>query len=299
MTDIKIINSRKIGGIKLLNSGLKGVEITYETLEVVGGVSYTSEDNKKSTRPAHRELKDLVKLLGYHLMVLCGYDDEVRLSDFEVTGIKAGSDRFLITGKFRSWGDKIIAVNTPLIKEVDGYESYDEVSALVDKIYLETDLYLKGVKKIKRSEVVADYMKDVKKKEGFDINADFNYMSKEEMDEMLKDFDKNLGICVTMENGKMVIATDEDEEDKFKTATIEEYDDSNNVINIVNVEEDNVEIPVIVPIERVSIEVVKEELQASDNTQVPSEDESKPKKAKAVKKVEQEVDLDLDIDLPV
>lgn len=211
MTELKTMSHRKIGGIKLLNTGLKGVEITYETVETIGGQVYTSEDNKKSNRPAHRELKSLVKNLGAHLMVLCGYENELRLPDFEVVSIKAGSDRFLISGKYRCWDDKIIAVNTPLIKEVDGYDGYDEVSKLVDEIYREADLYLKGVKKIKKSEVITDYMKDIKKNEGFDVDSDFGYMSEDEMAEMLDGFQKDLGITVKMENGRMVITSDDEE----------------------------------------------------------------------------------------
>jgi hypothetical protein len=212
MTELKTMSHRKIGGIKLLNMGLKGVEITYETVETIGGKVYTSEDNKKSFRPAHRELKDLVKELAPHMMALTGYENELRLKDFEVISVKAGSDRFLISGKYRCWGDSIISVNTPLIKEVDGYVEYDDVSALVDKIYAEADLYLRGVKKIKNVDVISDYMKDVRKREDFDISNDFTSMSKEELDELLDEFQKDLGITVVMEGGKMVISSDDDED---------------------------------------------------------------------------------------
>lgn len=214
---MKTMSHRKIGGISLINTGLKGVIITYETEEIIKGVSYRSEDNKKSFRPAHRELKGYVKELVPHLMELSGYTGKelkMKQLDFEVTGIKAGSDRFLITGKFKCWGDKVIAVNTPLIKEVDGYEGYEKVIELTDKIYSETDLYLRGVKNIRSQDVIEDYMKDIKKRETF-VATDFENMTMEEQNELIKEFDKDLGISVSIEDGKMVIGSSDEHEEEF------------------------------------------------------------------------------------
>ncbi len=216
---------RKIGGMKLINTGLKGVEITYETLEYIDGVPYSSQDNKKSYRPAHRELKALMKEFVTPLIELCGYPlpkedvmgkvditSGVNVADFEVTGIVAGTDRFLISGKYRCWEDKVIAINTPLIKEVDGYEHFNDVIKLVDNVYAEIDLYLSGAKSITKQEVIIDYMKDVKKKETFKMEDDFSSMNDEELKLMLKEIDKDLGIAVHLENGKLVIGTSEEEE---------------------------------------------------------------------------------------
>ncbi len=212
MSELKTMSHRKIGGISLINTGLRGIEIIYETVEIISGVSYDSEDKKKSFRPVHRELKGYVKELGKHLCVLSGHDVS-QLVDFEVVSIKAGSDRFLISGKLRCWGDKIVAVNTPLIKEVDEYEEYDKVMELVDNIYKETDLYLRGVKQMKREDVIIDYMKDVKKRVEF-VPGDFESMTPEEMEEFFSDINKDLGIVVKMEGGKMVIDSSEEKEEE-------------------------------------------------------------------------------------
>lgn len=211
MTEQKNITHRKIGGVQLINTGLRGVQIVYETVEVLDGVSFNSEDTKKSFRPAHHDLKQFMKDLRTYLIELCGYDEEtVMEADFEITGIKAGTDSFLISGKFRCWNDKIIAVNTPLIKEVDAYERFDEVMTTVDKIYKETDLYLKGIKKPKRQEIIVDYMKDVKKQNLFSFEY-FEQMTPEEQEKLMKEIEKDMGISVHEENGQMVVGASEDQ----------------------------------------------------------------------------------------
>lgn len=203
---------RKIGGIKLINTGLKGLEIQYDTIEIIDDVSYDSEDSKKSFRPAHRELKALMKEFVKHLIELTGYkNDSVNEAEFEVTGITANSSQFLITGKYKCWKDKIIPVNTPLIKESDQYEHFNDVINLVDNVYKEVDLYLSGAKKITKQEVIMDYMKDVKKDDTFTMEQDFSTMNEEELKLMLKGIDKELGIAVHMEDGQLVIGDAEEE----------------------------------------------------------------------------------------
>lgn len=214
MTEIPIKNRthRNIGGVKLIHTGLKGIEITYETIEIQNGVSYTSEDIKKSKRPVHTSLKDLVKELKPYFIELLGYSayaDYEDLNKFEVTGVKAGTDRFIITGMHQCWQDKTMGMATPQIKEADEYERYDEVMKVIDSIYKETDLYIQGVKNIKREEVIVDFMKDVRKKSEFDF-SDFENMTPEEQEELMKEIEKDTGISVHEENGEMVITASEE-----------------------------------------------------------------------------------------
>lgn len=211
---------RFIGGIKLVKTGLKGIEITYETIEILNGVSYSSEDTKKSKRPVHRELKALVKELTPYLIELLGFPQEgINDLDFEVTGIKAAKDRFLITGMHRCWSDKIIGVSTPLLKEADDYDHYDEVMELVDKIYKETDLYISGARTAKRQEVIVDYMKDIKKSAEFEF-SDFENMSKEDQDALLQEIEKDMAIMVHEEDGQMVIGAVEEEEEELNEVVL-------------------------------------------------------------------------------
>lgn len=206
----KNLTHRKIGGVKLINTGLRGVIITYETVEILDGVSYTSDDDKKSYRPAHRELKDLMKKLVTPLIELCGYPASDAIGahqeiDFEVTGVKASTDSFLISGKLRCWEDKVIALNTPLIKEGDQYESFDDVMKIVDNLYKETELYLSGAKNITKEAIVEDWVRDVKKKSTFKLEDDLTGMDGKELEEMMKQMEKDCGFSVHMEGGKMVL----------------------------------------------------------------------------------------------
>lgn len=205
---------KRIGGVKLLNGGLKGIEVSYETVEVQDGMSYINEHSDKRYRPAHRDLKSLVQQLKPYILLLCGYpiEDEgwkdALLMCTEVTGVKAGSDRFVLTGKMESWNDKTISLSSPQIKEPDAYEAYDAVMELIDKIYREADLYMQGLKRAKKEEVIVDYMKDVKKNNAFTYET-FEKMSPEEQAELMAELEDELGMKVTEEDGQKVLAVDE------------------------------------------------------------------------------------------
>lgn len=225
---------KSISGLKLLDGGMKGLQLSYMTSEVQDGMRYESTHDDKKKRPVHRELKELVKQLKPYFLELCGYSEycdaeglEALMMVTEVTGVTAGTDKFLITGKVRSWGDKVIGVSGPLIKEVDAYDEFDAVIGLVDKIYREADLYMQGIKKATKVEIIEDYMKDFKKNAEFKY-IDFEAMTEEEQGAFMKNMDKELGIKVVFEDGANVIAADEGEPT---------FGDLNNINEIVPVSE--------------------------------------------------------------
>lgn len=218
-TKQKIIFSDKsvarIGGIRLLSNGIKGIKISYETMESEDRQNYSNNHKDERHRPVHGELKELVRSLKSYFLELTGYAYATKTDAYEalemcteITGIDAGTDRFLITGTIRSWEDKIIAVNTPLIKEGDMYDRFEEVMELVDKIYKQADLYMRGVKRATTQEVVVDYMKVIKKSSNFTYDM-FENMTPEEQSELMSGMQKDLGFEVIDENGVQVLSVDD------------------------------------------------------------------------------------------
>lgn len=230
MTKSKIViqdkKGKRIAGVKLINGGMKGIEVSYETVEIQDGMSYCNEHNDKRHRPVHRDLKNLIQQLKPFILDLCGYpikDEDWRdalLMTTEVTGIKAGTDKFVITGKMESWEDKTIALSSPLIKEADAYSEYEEVMDLVDSIYREADLYMQGIKRAKREEVIVDFMKEVKKNESFTMET-FESMTPEEQAELMTELEDELGMKVTEEDGQKVLVTSEGTEQESQDEEVE------------------------------------------------------------------------------
>lgn len=220
----------RIASVKLIVGGLKGIKISYETMESEDRQNYSNKHNDERHRPVQHEIKDFMRSLKPYLLELSGYSYAPKQDGYaalemctEVTGITSGTDRFLISGTVRSWEDKIIAVNTPLIKEGDAYDKFNEVIEIVDNIYKESDLYMRGAKRATKQEIVVDYMKEIKKASDFNYSM-FEEMNVEEQSKLMEDLQKELGIEVVDENGEPVISssishtTNENEE-------TEEYED--------------------------------------------------------------------------
>lgn len=237
-------SGKRIGGVKLINGGFKGLEVSYETVEVTDKTSYINEHTDKRHRPVHRDLKKYVQALKDSFLELLGYpvDDERRIMA-EVTGIKAGIDKFVITGKMRCWEDKVMGMATPAIKEVDNYDSFAAVMDLVDKIYKEVDLYMKGEKKVTRQEVIVDYVREVKHNEKFDY-ADFEKMSEDDRNALMNELQEELGITIEEEDGQAVVAFKDTEAVPVEQVTVFDEDHSDMQEPKPNFDDDDMPLPV-------------------------------------------------------
>lgn len=203
--------TRRIGAVKMITDGLRGLEVDYETIDVQKDASYKNEHKDKRHRPVHQELKDLLAGLKPYFVDLCGYTQtgctkeglEGFMTLVDITGVKAGADKFCITGKVRTWEDKVVGMATPSISMSDGFEAYDDVFKLVDKIYKEADMYMKGDRVAAKKQVVVDYMRIQKKQDGFNYN-DFEVMGLEEQEKLLKEMEKDLMITFSEQDGEIV-----------------------------------------------------------------------------------------------
>jgi hypothetical protein len=207
----KDMKSRSIGQVKLIDGGLRGIEVMYQTTDIEDGMVYGNELVEKKHRPVTREVKKYMQELKDYFLELCGYNitgpNEDSLVPLrmctEVTGVKGGANSFLITGKIRSWEEKTIGLSAPMIKrDVDGFEDFDKVMEIVDKLYAEVSLYMKG-KKVKKEEIIEDYVRQERKQEGF-VYQDFESWDQIEKDKLLKEMEKDLMLNFTEENGELV-----------------------------------------------------------------------------------------------
>lgn len=202
---MKNVSSKRLGSVKMMVDGLKGLEVSYETIDVQKEESFRNEHNDKRHRPVHKELKVALTGLKEYFADLCGYlmyvpgeFRESMLSLVEVTGVKAGGDKFCITGKVRCFDDKIIGMATPTISVTDGYDHYDDVMKLVDVVYKEADLYMKGDRLAAKNDIIVDYMRIQKKQNGFEI-GDYTNMPLEEQEKLMKEIQKDLCIKMTLD----------------------------------------------------------------------------------------------------
>jgi hypothetical protein len=180
----------QISSVKLINGGLKGLEIKYLELNDVNSNIYKSEITKKSRRPVNIDMQLKFEEFKDHLAELCSIDE----GKLAITGITAGHDKFLISGTVEVLDKKKSAINTPCIKEEDGYDKYDVVQEKVDSIYKMVLEYMeKEAYTATNEQMILQFNKG---KEGFDAEAVKNMTEEEQVIEATKLLEK-IG-CVVM-----------------------------------------------------------------------------------------------------
>lgn len=164
----------QISGVKLINGGLKGLEIKYLRINDLNSNRYKAEISEKSRRPVNIEMQLKFEEFKSYLAELCSVEEE----KVSITGIVAGHSKFLISGTIEVLGKKKSAINTPAITEEDKYDKWDEVQAKVDEIYKMVLSYMEDNSYTATSEQMI--LQFNKGKEGFDESSLKN-MSQEEM----------------------------------------------------------------------------------------------------------------------
>lgn len=172
----------QIASVKLVNSGTKGIIVTYAQTSNKDNRSFIDEHTSKKKAPIHEELEVAFESLREPLLDICGYPEpETYVSDLEVTGITYSDKGFVLSAKLNILdGEKTINLVTPLIKDGNEYPGFMKVIQILDKIYEETKLYLSGEKSFSDVQLVLKLNSD---KEGFDVDA-FKLLSKEEQREI-------------------------------------------------------------------------------------------------------------------
>lgn len=163
----------RIGSVKLVEGGLKGIVVTYEQTEIRNNREFFTAFNVKKKYPIHQELEETFGWLKGHLLDLCNYSDnpadrEMLLQATDITGITYNDKGFVISGKQTTIKNKVFALNTPLISSEDGYGDFGKITAIMDGIYAETKEYMGGNKIMSDEQYVIKFNKN---KEDFDIET--------------------------------------------------------------------------------------------------------------------------------
>lgn len=172
------MNDLKINSVKLVNSGLKGIVVTYAQASEKNTRSFIDEHVSKKKAPIHTELEEGFESLREPLLEICGYPDPSAIvNDVEVTGLTYSDRGFIITGKYKILGgDKTINLVTPIIRDGEEYEGFAPVAVIMDNIYEEVKSYMSGAKVFSDEQLVLKFNSD---KEDFDQET-FKKLSKTE-----------------------------------------------------------------------------------------------------------------------
>lgn len=192
-----------IASVKLVNGGMKGIEVEYLLPSTKGNVQFLDIYKSKRKAPIHTELEDCFKWLRNHMLDICGYslDPEERsylLPAIEMTGVKYGDKGIIMTANLNILGgNKVLSLTTPLIVDELDYKEYGDLVKIINGIYSETKDYMAGLKVMSDVQIVARFNA---KNDDFDIDS-FNKMTAKEQ--------RDLATKILEDQGCMVFHNDE------------------------------------------------------------------------------------------
>ncbi len=215
----------KLSSVKLIEDGLKGIEVSYGSVEFRGKREYFNEYKVKRRAPASSELMDKFKELKEYMLDICGYvGNESELKNMEnnlmITGVTYTDEGFVLIGKMKVLaGDKVVSLSTPLIVNSEEYFDFKSVIEVLNSLYLETTMYMDGKKEISNLQLA---MKFAEKNQQIDKEA-IGRMSDKELTEFVTPMLEKMGHCVIL-NDEMEESVDNGSE-KGEMATVFEKEE--------------------------------------------------------------------------
>ncbi len=248
-----------IASVKLINSGKKGLLVTYSSPYNCKGT--TSMDGLKHTRrfPIHLELENAFKSLRTVLLDVCDYSQENREKDIQDTAVNEiiyNNESFSLKGtKTILDSDKTIPL-TPKNITAEDYAEYESATAILDLIYKETKAYMAGEKEISDDQLILRF------NEG---NAEFDTESFNKLSDIEK---RDIATSLLEEMGHIVIHNEElaEEEEPLEGEIIvgtmieepEEEDTSLMGYDVLRKEKEIIEVTVVEDKIESTMEVVKD-----------------------------------------
>lgn len=195
----------EITKIKLKTGGLKGADVSILVKDEKNGVTFMDSRTHEKTRPIHLGLEKLFKELRYHLLDICGIvtdkmtavEKDLIINETFITVACIDGEGIRISGWQQIFGNKKLNLNPPIITPEDGYEHFESVEAIWNKIKEEANKYLSGEVPVSDEEYVHRWVEAGKEK-GFDVNS-FEALSPDEKKEFCqKVLEKSFGATVLM-----------------------------------------------------------------------------------------------------
>lgn len=157
--------------ITLENNGLKGLTVDYVQQEVGNDKRYyNNEYTAHKKHPVHKELEHAVNDLKYHALEILGFihestkknEKDELLYSTKIKSVQFDEEGFLISFVRELFDVKASAVNTPMIKQKDGYHAFDTVMDIIEKIVTETELFMENKKEVSDAEIAMRYIENKK-----------------------------------------------------------------------------------------------------------------------------------------
>jgi hypothetical protein len=196
----------QIKKIKVLGDGLKGLSIIYNKTEDKDGRSFNTDVTENKHYPIHLGLENKLKELREYCGEICGLihgsleeaERKYIINDIDVIGLKITNETFLISGKYNTFFDKKIAINTPLMTEDDEYEHFDKVQKIIGELLEEVIAYYDGTKKATDTEIAYKIIKQQTEKGKETISPEqFDAMSEAEQKAFCTEYLEKKGSMVT------------------------------------------------------------------------------------------------------
>lgn len=188
------MSKMRISSIKLIEGGLKGMEVKYHKASKKGGIDWDDEHSSKFKAPVPTIIKDKISELYRHVMLICRLVDNAYVKEsLQITGITSDADtNFLISAKLKTFDNLTFAVNTPLMKDDTEYKGYGDAIEIVSDIYSGVYQYVEEGIVANNKQIVHDFSKIT----GESIEID--NMSEEELSLRARDILEKMGGIVMM-----------------------------------------------------------------------------------------------------
>lgn len=195
-----------IASVKLINGGMKGIEVEYLLPSIKGNVQFFDTYKSKRKAPIHTELEETFSWLKNHMLDICGYtlekeEREYHLSVLEMTGAKYNAEKGIIlyADLFVLGGTRVLKLETPLITDEVEYPEFGKLKSIIEGVYSETKEYMAGKKVMSDAQIVARFNA---KNEDFDHNS-FKRMTKVEQREIATKILEDQG-CMVIHNDEII-----------------------------------------------------------------------------------------------
>ncbi len=222
-----------IYNIKTINSGLKGLEVSFtEERKESNGRKFVDDITKEKNDPIHLALDKPIKQLRRYLLEICGIiNDETSeaegdqaVAETDIISIRMTKTLFIIEGEKEWLNDKHFKLKTPKIELKDNYVNYDAVMEILSDIKTEAEVYMRGTAKVSEEEIAIRWLSSSKNKTG-QTPDNFNSMSTEEKAQFCKEWLENeVGGMVTLQEDTLPVdesETPEIEEDEIDLSNVE------------------------------------------------------------------------------
>lgn len=186
-----------ISKLKLVNDGLKGIEVDFLKNQEKNRFTYFNEYHVKEKSPVHAEFKKAMDALEKHYRLIMNVGE---LTDVKINGVTASQEKILIMATVTVFGYYATAANTPLLDGDCGYKEWSKLSDCVDKLYTEAVVYMEGGKSAEPKQYLLDlFDKEDKGMAKRELSAaDIRKMDKEGQFNLMRELLEERGAIVVM-----------------------------------------------------------------------------------------------------